>query len=216
MKKTLYISILVILLTVGCGQKEESASSAQQGEIKSQDKTMSVEADPLKKSKQQVTYAANENIYPKLAASRVDDLFARGLPTIQANKFHNTTKVINKFADISQAMEADQVDMDKIVWELNTIVQKNGFADLAAFVEDFTVLAEAHGTYQQLKMMDAMIAGGADEKRVELYEEKIKQSFADQQLSREDLRFIHNNKEKFARTLEVMEKLARQSMEAGF
>jgi hypothetical protein len=63
--------------------------------------------------------------------------------------------------------------------------------------------------------MDAMIAGGADEKRVELYEDKIKQRFENQQLSREDVRFIHNNKEKFARTLQVMDTLARQSMDAG-
>ncbi|MFO7895534.1 MAG: hypothetical protein R6U84_01195 [Candidatus Cloacimonadales bacterium] len=216
MKKLLYIIVLTLLIFLGCSKKEETSPKMEQAPKARRDKPVIVESDPTQTEPQPTSYAVNENIYPRLAESRLEGYFARGLPKIQANRFHKSTKVINKFADISQQMASGKVDMDKIVWELNTIVQKNGFEDLADYVENFSVLATAHGTYQRIKMLDAMIAGGAEEQKVEMYEEKIKQSFADQQLSREDLRFIHNNKEKFARTMEVMDTLAKQSMEAGF
>lgn len=211
MKKIAIIICLIIML-LGCSKSDDKTDNRTIDDKMYQGKTVgSTETFAAKNEKN--FYKYNKNIYPKEAANLIDNYFGVGKPIVEVNRFHSTAKVIDKFEDNLEDIISGKANLERMQMELNTLTQKAGFTDLADYVENFIVLAEAHGTYQKVRTLDSLVVTSANPRRVELYKEKVKDKFDKQRLTRSDLKFIHKNKEKFDHVMDVMDKLAKSLMD---
>lgn len=211
MKKYYILTIVFALLIFGCSKKDVDVKESVSYE---NIQPLDVSSSPSPKKNRIGKY--NENRYPKYAEENIRGEFGKGIPIIVPNKFHQVVRVIDKFAIMAKRVLEPGANLEKMQWEANSVVQKAGFTDLNDYVENFIILSEAFGTYEKIKMLDSMIVGGADAKRIELYEAKVYKRLQEQRLTKNDLNFLHKNKEKFARAMQVMDTFAHNMMKENF
>ncbi|MCK4956722.1 MAG: hypothetical protein KAS49_03735 [Candidatus Cloacimonetes bacterium] len=211
MRKISFICLLCVFIFLGCSRKDETK---QIGKTKD-NKVIEVTTNFVAKEKRQIANY-NKDLYPQKAEDLLKKEFAVGLPVIEPNQFHKVVKVIDKLEPLLKKALQKDVSLEKLQWEVNMISQKAGFKDLADYIENFVLLANAFGTYEKITILDSLVFNRIDNKVVKLYEEKVRANFNGQKLTKNDVRFMHKHKEDFTRITMVMDTFAKNMMQKEF
>ena len=208
--KKIIIAMVIISLTACVGKKKEVQveENYQQRETNNLEQT---KIDGDKAEKQEMTYELKERDVPKLGIEQISENLG-GIRIVLPHKFNDMVRVINRLEKKITELEKGTANLEKMQWEINTITQKNGFEDLADFINVFNEFAQAYATYEKIRQFDMMIGNNYDPELIEAFKKKIVSRLEDQQLNKEDILYMNKNTEKFKKMIDVVDELAKKSM----
>ncbi len=193
------IALFLLLTIIGaCGQKE--IEKTQQDEIVTSESTIKTESVKV------------QDFSVKISSS-LQDKFKNNKSILNKKHTFKILSVLDEITPITKKMiHASDNDLEKLLKQVNQIVQRNGFDDLDDYGKELFTVTWAAGTFLKLQKIEKLIDVNPKAKSVKLLTENLERRLVKQPISLKDIKFIRKNWEKINSGLVKMSELAEEKM----
>jgi len=192
------VLFLFFAIIGACGQKE--IENTQQNEIVTSESTIKTES-------------VNAQEFSVKISGSLRDKFRNNKSILNKKHTFKILSVLDEITPITKKMiHASDNDLEKLLKQVNQIVQRNGFDDLDDYGKELFTVTWAAGTFLKLQKIEKLIDVNPNSKSVKLLTENLEGRLVKQPISLKDIKFIRKNWEKINSALVKMSELAEEKM----
>lgn len=193
------IAIFLLFTIIGaCDQKEIKQS--QQDEIVISESTIKTESVKVQK-------------FPIIISDNLQDKFRNNKSVLNKKHTLKILSVLDEIIPITKIMiHASDNDLEKLLMQVNQIVQRNGFDNLDNYGKELFTVTWAAGTFLKMQEIEKLMNVNPNTKSVKLLTENLERRLDKQPISLKDIKFIRKNWEKINSALVKMSELAEEKI----